>query len=119
MSNTNDTLSGADVKERHLTPRLARALAHVAPSLTPAMVDVLSADSLPDRPLAADALGLHILAHAMEFHYALGGDAHIQASWFDRWGDPDNTGTHALHPFGMEATAYPTFSGLTIPSRIS
>ena len=55
-----DTLSGRDVKERHLGPRLARALAHVVPSLTPAMVDVLAADSLPEAglPLAADALGL-------------------------------------------------------------
>jgi uncharacterized protein YbjT (DUF2867 family) len=55
-----DTLSGEDVKERHLGPRLARALAHVAPRLTPTMVDVLAADSLPEAglPLAADALGL-------------------------------------------------------------
>ena len=55
-----DTLSGQDVKERHLGPRLARALAHVMPSLTPAMVDILAADSLPEAglPLVADALGL-------------------------------------------------------------
>jgi len=55
-----DTLSNRDVKERHLSPRLARALAHVVPSLTPAMVDVLAADSLPEAglPLAADVLGL-------------------------------------------------------------
>jgi len=55
-----DTLSNRDVKEHHLSPRLARALAHVVPSLTPAMVDVLAADSLPEAglPLAADALGL-------------------------------------------------------------
>jgi uncharacterized protein YbjT (DUF2867 family) len=55
-----DTLSGQDVKERHLGSRLGRALAHVMPSLTPAMVDVLAADSLPEAglPLAADALGL-------------------------------------------------------------
>jgi NADH dehydrogenase len=57
-----DTLSGRDVKERHLGPRLARALAHVVPSLTPALVDVLAADSLPEAglPLAADALGLDL-----------------------------------------------------------
>lgn len=55
-----DTLSGENVKERHLGPRLARALAHVVPSLTPTMVDVLATDSLPEAglPLAADALGL-------------------------------------------------------------
>jgi uncharacterized protein YbjT (DUF2867 family) len=55
-----DTLSDRDVKEHHLSPRLARALAHVVPSLTPAMVDILAADSLPEAglPLAADVLGL-------------------------------------------------------------
>jgi NADH dehydrogenase len=55
-----DTLSGQNVKERHLGPRLARVFAHVMPSLTPAMVDVLAADSLPEPglPLAADELGL-------------------------------------------------------------
>jgi NADH dehydrogenase len=54
-----DTLSGENVTERHLGPRLARALAHVMPSLTPTMVDVLAADSLPEAglPLAADVLG--------------------------------------------------------------
>lgn len=57
-----DTLSGEDVKERHLGSRLARALSHVVPSLTPAMVDVLAADSLPEAglPLAVDALGLDV-----------------------------------------------------------
>lgn len=57
-----DTVSGHDVKERHLGPRLARALAHVVPNLTPAMVDILAADSLPEAglPLAADALGLEL-----------------------------------------------------------
>lgn len=56
-----DALSGHDVRERHLGPRLARALSHVLPSLTPAMVDVLAADSLPDQsPHAADVLALDL-----------------------------------------------------------
>jgi hypothetical protein len=36
---------------------------------------------------------------------------------FDRWGDPDNTGTFAQHQFGGEFTGYCTFQGLTIPSE--
>lgn len=46
---------------RHVPPRLARALGRVAPSLTPALVDVLLGDSMADgSPLAADALGLRL-----------------------------------------------------------
>jgi NADH dehydrogenase len=63
-----DALSGADVAERHLPRRLARALAHVVPSLTPTMVDVLAADSLADGPLVSDALGLEL--HALTDVYA-------------------------------------------------
>ena len=57
-----ETLSGNDVRERHLGPRLARVLAHVVPSLTPALVAVLAADSLPDPSLAlaTDVLGLEL-----------------------------------------------------------
>jgi hypothetical protein len=35
---------------------------------------------------------------------------------FDRWGDPDSSGSFAWHPFGGEITSYRTFEGLTIPS---
>jgi uncharacterized protein YbjT (DUF2867 family) len=63
-----NALSGADVRKRHLGRRVARSLAHVVPGLTPAMVDVLAADSLPDGPLAADALGLEL--HALTDVYA-------------------------------------------------
>lgn len=35
---------------------------------------------------------------------------------FDRWGDPDSTGTWAWHPFGGEVTGWRTFDGVTIPS---
>jgi len=48
------------VKERHLKGRLARVLGHVLPTLTPALVDVLAADSLPDTTLAADAFSLDL-----------------------------------------------------------
>lgn len=35
---------------------------------------------------------------------------------FDRWGDPDDTGTWGWHPFGGEMWAVHTFHGLTIPT---
>lgn len=42
---------------------------------------------------------------------------HIRTLVFDRWGDPDETGTFGLYPFGMDVTATSTFAGLTIPSE--
>ena len=51
-----------DVKVRHLQGRLARVLAHVLPTLTPALVEVMSADSLPDTTLAAGAFGIDLHA---------------------------------------------------------
>jgi uncharacterized protein YbjT (DUF2867 family) len=54
-----ETLSGGHARERHLRRPVARALSHLTPRLTPAMVDVLAADSLADdSPSAAEALGL-------------------------------------------------------------
>ena len=34
-----------------------------------------------------------------------------------RWGDPDETGTWGLHPFGVEVTGHRSFAGLTVPAR--
>jgi hypothetical protein len=34
----------------------------------------------------------------------------------ERWGDPDNAGTWAYHPFGFEVSGYTTFGGVSIPS---
>jgi uncharacterized protein YbjT (DUF2867 family) len=51
-------LDGAGVRERHLTPWVARLLAHLLPQLSPTLVDVLLADSLPHDPPAAGLLGL-------------------------------------------------------------
>jgi NADH dehydrogenase len=53
-------VNGGAVKERHLPRRLARVLAHVLPTLTPALVEVMSADSLPDTTLAADVFGIDL-----------------------------------------------------------
>jgi hypothetical protein len=49
--------------------------------------------------------------------YRLDGDGRVVSFVFDRWGDPDGTGTWAWHPFGGEATGYRTFDGVTIPSQ--
>jgi hypothetical protein len=35
---------------------------------------------------------------------------------FQRWGDPDRTGSYGLHPFGVEVTGYAAFGGVSVPS---
>jgi hypothetical protein len=35
---------------------------------------------------------------------------------FQRWGDPDRTGSFGLHPCGGEVTAHATFDGVSVPS---
>ena len=51
----------------------------------------------------------------MKVHYRLDRDGRIVSFVFDRWGDPDSTGTWGWHPFGGQITGYRTFGGLTIP----
>jgi len=48
------------VSVRHLRGRASRLLAHVLPTLTPALVEVMTADSLPDTILAADTFGIDL-----------------------------------------------------------
>lgn len=36
---------------------------------------------------------------------------------FERWGDPERSGTFGLHPFGVEVTAHRTFGGLTVAAE--
>jgi TusA-related sulfurtransferase len=52
----------------------------------------------------------------MQVHYLVDPDGRLRSVVFDRWGDPDGTGTWGPHPFGGEITTYATFDGLTIPS---
>src|SRR6516164_2391398 len=40
------TLNSPDVRIRHMPPRLARVLAHLSPSLTPALMDLLLCDNV-------------------------------------------------------------------------
>jgi hypothetical protein len=51
----------------------------------------------------------------MKVHYRLDRDGRIVSFVFDRWGDPDGTGTWGWHPFGGQVTGYRSFGGLTIP----
>jgi hypothetical protein len=53
---------------------------------------------------------------AVELHHTIDALGHVTSSVFDRWGDPDRTGTYGWHPCGGDVTAYATFHGLTIPS---
>jgi nucleoside-diphosphate-sugar epimerase len=46
------TLSGPDVRIRHIPPRFARLLAHVSPALTPALMDLLLRDNITGVPPA-------------------------------------------------------------------
>ena len=43
--------------------------------------------------------------------------AAVRAISFQRWGDPDTSGTWGWHSFGGEITGQRTFAGLTIPSH--
>ena len=53
-------VNGGRVKERHLQGRFAHVLAHFLPTLTPALVEVMAADSLPDTTRAANVFGVNL-----------------------------------------------------------
>lgn len=52
----------------------------------------------------------------VEINLELDPAGRIRSMVFDRWGDPDQTGSWAQHPFGGEITGYRCFGGLTVPS---
>lgn len=49
-------------------------------------------------------------------HCGLDGEGRLRSVTFGRWGDPDETGTYGLHPFGVEVTGYRTFGSYTVPA---
>lgn len=59
----------------------------------------------------------HVRGTPLEVHYRLDGEGRIGSLVFDRWGDPDNTGTWGWHPFGGEITAHRSFGAVTVPSE--
>ncbi len=69
-----------------------------------------------DRPYPHHITASYRLDEAdIELHYTLGDDARVRSVVFDRWGDPDTSGTLGHHPFGFVVTGHSTFDG-TIPS---
>jgi hypothetical protein len=50
-----------------------------------------------------------------DLRFQLDATARVRALAFDRWGDPDHTGTWGLHRFGVEVTGHATFDGVRIP----
>jgi hypothetical protein len=58
----------------------------------------------------------HLDEVPIQAHYRLDPDGRMRSFVFDRWGDPDESGTWAWHPFGGEITGWRTFEGVTIPS---
>jgi hypothetical protein len=54
--------------------------------------------------------------HPVQVDYHIATDGKVRSLVLERWGDPNNTGTWGLHPFGVEVTGYDTFDGVTVPS---
>jgi hypothetical protein len=78
---------------------------------------------LPRQGVTWTATGDRDLVASMRTPYdvvvhriTLDAEHRIVAGVFDRWGDPDQTGVSALHPFGGETSAWRTFAGVTIAS---
>lgn len=53
---------------------------------------------------------------AVELHIRIDSTGLVESIAFDRWGDPDRSGSFDWHAFGGEVTEHQTFSGLTVPS---
>ncbi|MGH2689979.1 MAG: DUF6544 family protein, partial [Actinomycetota bacterium] len=53
----------------------------------------------------------------LDITYDIDADGRVASFAFDRWGDPDTSGTWGWHPFGGYVTGHRTFGGLTVPSR--
>lgn len=64
----------------------------------------------------------HIVAHhelestPVELRPTIAPSGQLRAVVVQRWGDPDETGTWAWHPFGGDFTTHRTLAGLTIAS---
>jgi hypothetical protein len=66
----------------------------------------------PDQITATHHLG----ATTTQVTYQLDPVGHITALAFDRWGDPDSTGSWNWHRFGGDLGGHHTLNGLTIPT---
>jgi hypothetical protein len=52
----------------------------------------------------------------LELHCRLDAEGRLRSITFDRWGDPDETGSYGQHPFGVEVTGYDAFGPYAVPS---
>ncbi|HSO54522.1 MAG TPA: DUF6544 family protein [Actinomycetes bacterium] len=59
--------------------------------------------------------GWRIDSHEVALELVIDDQGRLRESVFQRWGDPDRTGTFGLHPCGGEVTAYATFGGMSVP----
>jgi hypothetical protein len=100
-------------------PDVARSAAERAAGesiWTPAatVADPSAWQAIDDRRLLVH---LDVDGHTVELHHELDHQGRLHRSQFDRWGDPDNEGSWALRPFGVEITGHRSFDGVTIPHR--
>jgi hypothetical protein len=54
--------------------------------------------------------------HQAALELVIDDQGRLRQGVFQRWGDPDRTGSFGLHPCGGAATAYATFGGVSVPS---
>jgi hypothetical protein len=104
--------SGPDVS-RSAAGRAAAEGVWVPPALLPASGVRWDADG-DDHIRAAWRLGDVDLELHLHLDAATGLARRIV---FDRWGDPDRTGTFGVHPFGVEVRGHRTFGGLTVAAE--
>jgi hypothetical protein len=55
--------------------------------------------------------------HQAELELVVDERGRLREGVFQRWGDPDRTGSLGLHPCGGEVTAHASFGGVTVPSE--
>jgi hypothetical protein len=69
------------------------------------------------RSLDDDKVGVRLVvgAETIGVTHRIAEDGRILTSEFQRWGDPDRTGSFGWHRFGVEATGWRSFGGVTIP----
>ncbi|MCD9623898.1 DUF6544 family protein [Rhabdothermincola salaria] len=53
----------------------------------------------------------------VDVHLHVDADGRLLRFWFERWGDPDESGTWRRVPFGGDALGWATFDGVTIANE--
>lgn len=102
--------AGADVS-RSTAERAAGESIWAPTELVPG-TDVEWHAEAPDRV----SMSFEVDGHDVTLIHDLDHEGRIRGSSFDRWGDPESTGTWGLHPFGVEVTSTRAFGQVTIPS---